>query len=423
MPTPSEIAGALLRPVLRPGIRAGCAVADALRIVPRLEVSSLLRAAGRTAEQDPRAIEPLEAMLHTARDELDLTAQGRVVLGTRFVRVLQVRGWILDRSEAGDLPKSPTTGPPIFVTGFPRTGTTLSHRILASATEALAPTWAEVMEPSLDPDRPTKRARADRLRRYRTAVRLLHVMSPGLRSVHEIVADGPEECTHLHEGAFDSESLALAGPCPAYRTWLAERDDRRRRERYTWQDLCLRAILADREEVRRSGRWVLKAPQHLRQLDDLFAVFPDAVVVRLHRDPIAAMASTASLVQHASRITSRAFDPAVGEDLLGVFEEWQADGDDGMARHADRVLEVAYDDLVGDPVGFVERVHHFAGIPVDGGHVDAVRTHLMRRPKHHFGRHRYSIADYGLRDDEVKERLAGYIARVEAIPRFAGSGE
>ena len=93
------------------------------------------------------------------------------------------------------------------------------------------------------------------------------------------------------------------------------------------------------------------------------------------------------------------------------------------ARHADRVLEVAYDDLVGDPVGFVERVHHFAGIPVDGGHVDAVRTHLMRRPKHHFGRHRYSIADYGLREDEVKERLAGYIARVEAIPRFAGSGE
>ncbi len=35
-----------------------------------------------------------------------------------------------------------------------------------------------------------------------------------------------------------------------------------------------------------SHRWLLKAPSHLPQLRTLFAIYPDARIIRTHRDPL-----------------------------------------------------------------------------------------------------------------------------------------
>ena len=42
-------------------------------------------------------------------------------------------------------------------------------------------------------------------------------------------------------------------------------------------------------------RWVLKNPSHLGALPALLEVFPDALVVQCHRDPVEAVASACSL--------------------------------------------------------------------------------------------------------------------------------
>ena len=89
----------------------------------------------------------------------------------------------------------------------------VTHRILSLAPDARFPTWCELMEPVLDPRLRRETARRRRLRKYRMGIFLAERLVPGLRRIHEIVADGPEECTHLHEHAFDSESMALLGPC------------------------------------------------------------------------------------------------------------------------------------------------------------------------------------------------------------------
>ena len=44
------------------------------------------------------------------------------------------------------------------------------------------------------------------------------------------------------------------------------------------------------------ARWVLKAPSHLGQLRTLFAVYPDARVIQIHRDPLKTVPSTISLM-------------------------------------------------------------------------------------------------------------------------------
>ena len=406
-------------------IRAGCGLADKLRLFPRLDVESLERAAGRAmgrpGHRDPEARAALTAIIRSIDEDLDFIGQGRLLMGSRFKDILVQRAWIRDREAAGQLVDLQPTASPLVITGFPRSGTTLAHRILALASDARFPTWAECAEPALDPrlDRATGVSR--RLRKYQRIRRVSDVLSPRLCSIHELVPDGPEECTQFHELAFNSESMALTGPCRTYHDWLDDRDEDDLRERYRWQDLAMRSILFDRPEVERQGRWVLKAPQHQIQLDQLFELMPDAKVIRMHREPKAAMASVASLVEHASIMLNRRpnrEDLENGEDLLDIFSNWQDRGDQGVDRHAKSVMEVRYDDLVANPIRFVERVHEFAGISLGQDHRVAVEHHLQQRPQHHFGRHRYELERYGLSDQDIAEVTEKHLTRLKTIPRL-----
>ena len=380
-------------------------------------MQAAVRASGQSETDDPDAREAMQAILDSIHTDLDFSSQGRVAIASRLRDILIQRAWLRGRESRGELLQLDATAPPIVVTGFPRTGTTFSHRLLSLAEDARFPTWCEALEPALDPRLDPGVARRKRLRKYRWIRGISGVVAPELIAIHELLPDGPEECTQLHELAFDSESIALLGPCMSYKAWLDARGPIQLRKRYHWQGLAFGSIVADRPESARRGRWVLKAPQHLIQLDELFELFPDAKVIRMHRDPTRALASIASLVECGSTIMNRTVDLWRGEELLDLFVEWQRRGDEGMANHPGSVLEVRYDDLVDNPVGFVERVHDFAGIPVNRQHRSAVADYLRERPQHHFGPHRYSLERYGLNDARVRRELSDYIERVESMPR------
>ena len=138
------------------------------------------------------------------------------------------------------------------------------------------------------------------------------------------------------------------------------------------------------------------------------------------------MTSTASLVRHSSTIVGGRVGDDRSEELIEIFEEWQRRGDEGAATHPEAVLDVHYDDLLADPIGTVDRIHRFAGLPLGDEQVDRVRRHLDARPRHHFGRHRYRPEDFGIDADAARERLAPYLARIAALrtsaPAPAGLG-
>ena len=81
-------------------------------------------------------------------------------------------------------------------------------------------------------------------------------------------------------------------------------------------------------------------------------------------------------------------------------------------------MEVRYDDLVANPIRFVERVHEFAGISLGQDHRVAVEHHLQQRPQHHFGRHRYELERYGLSDQDIAEMTEKHLTRLKTIPRL-----
>ena len=405
---------------IRGFVRAGCSLAEASRLYPRLDRDSIFKAAAKRSNRqvldDPLAEEPLARMLDSYINDVEMNSIGRIALSSRMSDLLCMRAWLRDREERGELVPVESTAPPLIVTGFPRTGTTFSHRLLACAPDARWPELCETIFPVLPPEIPIHKARKKRLRRVQFGERIVRACAPGLRSIHELVPDGPEECTALHEMALDSESIGLVGECRAYRDWIESRDSARRQERYRMQEMCFRSIIADRPEDKRHGRWVLKAPQHLLGLDELFEQYPDAKVVRMHRDPVDAMASLASLVATTAKIVTRGINLEVGDDLLETFIDWQIAGDEACERYPDSILEVRYVDLVRDPVGFVRRVHDFSGIPCTEQHIAAVEKHCASRPRHHFGAHTYRLDTYGLDTTTVRTQTEQYCQRIDALP-------
>jgi hypothetical protein len=290
--------------------------------------------------------------------------------------------------------------PPIVVVGGWRTGTTFLFRLLASDPRLRAPLPAELSVPwkmaGLDP--------ADRARRIDAsgaAHDLLHLLSPELATVHDSGPRLPEECvlamgTTLRNWGFPS-TTRLDG----YAEWLAGEDLDGEYERHR----RVLQVLDDGD----GRRWVLKAPAHTAELAHLAAWNPGACIVHLHRDVVETVASGASLFATFRAIYSDDVDgPDVGRYQTEQTARWL---DRAMAFSSSAaaatvtVLDIRYEDLVGDTAGTLRRIYAASG--VDAPDVDALITrHHEAQPRHAHGAHRYRPEDFGIDAGALRERMA-----------------
>lgn len=298
---------------------------------------------------------------------------------------------------------------PIFVTGLPRSGTTAVHRLLNAdpAHQGLEMWLTEMPQP-----RPPRETWAGNpvYQRIEAAFEQHHVEHPEFMGVHHISADQVEECWQLLRQSAMSVSYECLAYLPGYSEWLGGRDwtDAYRRHRRNLQLIGL----PDAEK-----RWVLKNPSHLFALDAIFEVYPDALIIQMHRDPRTIIASVCSLNEQASAGWSEKFrGPVVGSTQLDLWargaERFQRD----RARHDPaRFADVYYDDFVADPLGSVAAIYDRFGLtpsPEAERAMAALHTESTSgaaRPSH-----RYTLDDFGLTADQVDERFGEY--RTEFFP-------
>jgi hypothetical protein len=294
---------------------------------------------------------------------------------------------------------------PIFVTGLPRTGTTALHRLLTAdpAHQGLELWLTEVPQP-----RPPRETWADDpvFQGIQAGYSRHHQEHPEFMGLHYIAADQVEECWQLLRQSMRSISYECLAHLPTYSAWLTGQDwtPAYRRHRRLLQLIGLPDA---------GRRWVLKNPSHLFALDALMAVYPDALVVQLHREPRTSIASVCSLAAASTEGWSETFRGAViGRDQLELWARGLEQFTAARATHDPaQFADVAYEDFVTDPVGTAEAVYTRFGLPL----TDVARTAMRdlhaesqqggRRPAH-----RYTLADAGLTAEEVDERFAAVAA-------------
>lgn len=155
---------------------------------------------------------------------------------------------------------------------------------------------------------------------------------------------------------------------------------------------------------------MLKNPSHLFALDALLATYPDALVVQCHRPAETIMASMCSLAQHTTEGWSNTFvGDVIGADSMETWSRGLRLSNAERAKHDPaQFYDMDYFALIKDPIAAVEGVYAHFGIEMtDAARHAMAATHAESRQGPRAPKHTYSLADYGLTDEQVKERFTG----------------
>jgi hypothetical protein len=239
---------------------------------------------------------------------------------------------------------------------------------------------------------------------------MLEQLNPRLRAIHHEEPDGPTECIAVMSQDFKSLSWEAISNVPTYGEWLLKVDQR---SAYEYHRLALQVL--QNGGVR--GRWTLKSPHHALNLEALTAVYPDARLVLLHRDPVVLCASVCSLIYTLSGTFTDADHRAyIAEHWVKMLEESIRRIDAFRSTHPEHpMVDVQYEDLVRDPIGAVESIYSSAGAygddRLDSSARGAMTAYVTAHPKDGMGVHGYDLGEFGLDAAQLRERFSDYVDR------------
>ncbi len=300
---------------------------------------------------------------------------------------------------------------PLIVIGMFRAGTTfLSYLLENDAGNRALLRWEA--GDSVPPPTPGTLRTDPRVEIARMGNDMLEQINPRIRAIHHEEPDGPTECISLMSQDFKSLSWEAISNVPTYGAWLLETDQR---SAYEYHRLALQVLQSG--GVR--GRWTLKSPHHTLNLDALTAIYPDARLVLLHRDPVVLSASVCSLISTLSGTFTDADHRAyIAEHWVTLLDRSVQRIDAFRAAHPDRpIVDVQYADLIRDPVGAVASIYAAHGGP-DGDQLDdrsraAMHAYVAAHPKGSLGAHGYHLTEFGLDRSELEERFSWYVDRYD----------
>lgn len=364
-------------------------------------------------EREFRAL--LAAMVHSLEHESVLTEQGHRGAGLRIAAALEARlGFIADRARWPEIKREQIVRP-MFILGLPRSGSTFLHSLMAQDPANRVPLTWEMMLPS-PPPTPADQRSDPRIARAESIITAMGLQSPHILALHPFGARRPEECHLMMEIMLLGDNLPACWRMPTFNRHRAATNPLLgyRTHRMVLQNLQYRY---------RAQRVLLKNPGHIFYLSELLSVYPDALLVQTHRDPVKVIPSVAALLVEMRKASSNDAPPpdkiaagnlrAFADGLMKTIEFRRRPGS------RERFCDVHFRELIADPIGAVERVYaHF-----DIGLSDDARRAMQRwldDPANHTPKGRHTLDDYGLTEAAIDEAFGDYMTHY-GVARERGS--
>jgi hypothetical protein len=353
--------------------------------------------------------EGLEVYCDAVAAEAQLNELGTIavrgnVVGTLANR-LKVVDWRAQHPEVAD----EVIDAPLVVIGMFRAGTTLLSRLLDRDPANRALLGWEAAD-SAPPPTPADHRQGPRLDAVRAGQEMLASINPRINAVHHEEAGEATECLSILGQELKSLVWEAVTNVPSYGTWLYDSDVLPAYEHH-------HRVLQVLQSGGVRGRWTLKTPGHAIALEALTAVYPDAKLVLLHRDPVVLAASVCSLITTLSGtftdVDHTAYIAEHWPALLELSVERINAFRDAHPQHP--IVDVQYADLVRDPVHTVARIYEATGSTLSDDAASGMADHVAANPKGKFGAHRYDLTEFGLDAGEVAERFQGYVDRYDVV--------
>ena len=367
------------------------------------------RATGLNDFGDGLHREGLTHLLDALEQEAELTTLGRLMATDSIKEDLIARLKMVDyRKRHPEIDKEEVRAP-IFIVGLPRTGTTLLYNLLSQDPSRRVPLSWEVVYP-VPPPQAESYATDPRIEKTRKRFAQTDTMVPDLHAIHPIDALLPEECSTFTSREFQSRNYSYVFDIPSYYDWYVNRSQVDVYEAH-------RRYLQHLQLYFKKDRWLLKAPQHLPFIGDLFKVYGDAQLIQTHRNPCEVIPSMGSLVYHMRAITRETIDTAaIGQEKLDRWS-WALDRAlatrDAIPEKGKQISDVRFADLMSDPLGQIERLYDHFGWQCDANVTKRMEDFMKSNPRDKHGSHRYTLEMFHLTQEEVRQRFTHYMQRYE----------
>jgi Sulfotransferase family len=369
------------------------------------DAATLLDEAGLTGDIREGVRPGLDAALAALAMEHGLTPEGRDQALAQFRGNLgRLAAIVADRAKHPEI-ADVVIDRPVFILGLPRCGTSMLHALIGADPSVRTPLSWEVAMPSPPPEATTfdTDARADAFDAYVDAN--FSGKWADVKKAHPIGARIPQECGMILESAFQGINPTMMFRLPAYYRWYRSADTS---FGYHVHKMWLQHLAWHNPRA----RWVLKVQEHAYHLPELLSVYPDALFVQPHRDPVTVLASISRLIEVIRSVAFEHEDrAALGEELLHLWNDGQiASMAVRKARPDLPILDIGYRALVADPVAMARRIYDFAGIDWTPAGETAMHRWLADNPAGKHGTHQYELGDFGLTENRVRHVYADYIA-------------
>ncbi len=389
-------------------LNAAASVAETIGLpIGRCDAASIKRAAIRSAGHSDWGsedfVEPMDCLTQLVSTDPRFTPLARVIMRQTFLRALTNRldyqAFIKRHPDVLDQ----QIKAPIFVLGFPRTGTTALQNLLCLDPRRRGLKLWELATPVPCHENPT----IDRRKRVNNADWMLwaaDIIAPEQRKVHYMDTETYEECWPLFGNTFRVLNYDLQSGLTPYGQWLLDHDMRTAYAEY----LDYLKLLMWRNPV---DNLVLKCPEHLWFIDALLETFPDACIVWTHRDPVPTIASYCSLISMQWRTLYGGFDPHdLGDHITGRFHQGITRALEARKKaNPERFFDVNFSNFVTDQAGTVRSICEYFHLPYRDGMDGEIATWLENDRADHRGAHKYSVERYGIDPAAVYEMYGDYI--------------
>src|ERR1700691_2351021 len=297
---------------------------------------------------------------HVAALETDhgLTQLTRSSLRQRIVRLLRNRLSLTELIKRYPEIESTLIENPSIVVGIPRSGTThLVNLIAADPRRRALPYWE-----SQDPipaigDGPDIFGVDPRYARAKAEHDALMASAPVVAAMHDRFPEAIEEEVELLDLDLAGYVLEWHARVPDWRDYYLSLDQH---QHYAYMKKVLQALTF----LRGPRTWILKSPQHCEQLGPLIATLPDATVAFTHRDPVAVIQSTITMMAYSDRLRRTSIDPSWLLDYWSdrvhrLLSACVRDRDLVLPKHS---IDVSFHHLNGNEMPLLEQLYERADV-------------------------------------------------------------
>lgn len=314
---------------------------------------------------------------------------------------LEIEDWISRHPETLDQQVSA----PLIIVGMPRTGTTLLSNLLDLDPENRSLYLWEASRPvppprlggAFDDPRVLATMRADQQHQDRVQ---------GIETMTHYGATLPAECIVTLCFEFKSLTFEMLGHVPSYREW---REQTSMVSAYRYHHKVLQLL----QYYVPTQCWSLKSPAHLWDLPALTEVFPDAKLVSTHRDFAKVLPSVTNLNCTMLKTYSDTVDEKLQAEVwmhnLELTSQRAVDFEE--ARGKDALLHVDYHRVMKDPVAAINTLYHQAGKTMSPLFEARILAWLEQNPQGKKGGHKYSLEQFGLTQEIVRQRFSPFYDR------------